>query len=226
MIAQSHRLIVNFHGIGTPWKGVPDEELAFWCPENEWLAIADSLARLSEQPGLSLELTFDDGNTSDFEHALPALVERGLTATFFPCASRIGASHYLSAEQLVALRGSGMSIGSHGWAHVDLRQTDAEQLRRETVDARDRLAEASQGPVDTFAIPFGSYDRRVLRSLRAYRCVYTSDRGLAAGNPWLAPRCSYTREWNSESPSQVIRDEESVPARLRRAVVLALKRLR
>lgn len=226
MVAERRRLIVNFHGIGTLWNGLPDDELAYWCPESEWLAITDSLARLSEQPGVSLEITFDDGNLSDFEHALPALVERGLTATFFPCAGRIGAPHYLSAEQLVELRGSGMSIGSHGWAHVDLRRADAEQLKREADDARDRLAQASQGPVETFAIPFGSYDRRVLGALRPYRRVYTSDRGLAAGTRWLTPRCSYTREWTPETPSQIIRDERPVSLRLRRAAVRALKRLR
>ena len=35
-------------------------------------------------------LTFDDGNRSDFEHALPMLEQYGYSATFYICGNRIG----------------------------------------------------------------------------------------------------------------------------------------
>lgn len=223
---KSPRLVVNFHGVGDPWPGVSADEKPFWCPEHDWLTIADGLAVLTERTGLPLEITFDDGNVSDYELALPALLDRGLTATFFPCAARTGQPRYLSSEQLVALRQAGMSIGSHGWAHTDLRRLDDAALTRETIGSRDALIEASRGPVDSFAIPFGSYDRRVLNRLGSYQHVYTSDRALAMRQSWLTPRYSYTRDWHPGTPLRLAQERPSMLSRVRQAAMLTVKRLR
>ena len=67
-----------FHGIGTPGRDLEPDEDQFWIGREhfeELLSVAQELP--------SVELSFDDGNASDFSIALPALVERGLTASFF-----------------------------------------------------------------------------------------------------------------------------------------------
>ena len=195
------QLVVNFHGIGEPPQEIPDDERPYWCPRDEWLSLADALADLhAERP---LRITFDDGNASDVEEALPALLERGLTATFFVCAGRIGLPHYLDDEALHHLRSHGMRIGSHGWDHIDLRTLDAAQLRHETEGSRERLAEHG---VDEFALPFGSYDRRVLRSLEPYRHVHTSDGG-ATRDGWLVPRTSYVRGWTADGLTRLVTEQ-------------------
>ena len=214
------QLVVNFHGIGEPPQEIPDDERPYWCPRDEWLSLADALADLhAERP---LRITFDDGNASDVEEALPALLERGLTATFFVCAGRIGLPHYLDDEALRHLCGHGMAVGSHGWDHVDLRTVDSTTLRRETEGSRERLSEFD---VDEFALPFGSYDRRVLRSLGGYRRVHTSDGGLASDG-WLVPRSSYTLGWEPPTLRLLAENDASAWARWRRRGKVLLKSLR
>lgn len=222
---RSARLVVNFHGIGDPWSGVPEDERPFWCPSDRWPAFADELAAMTDHSHMPIDITFDDGNASDIDLALPALVQRGLHATFFPCAARLGEPGYLSASDLTTLRAAGMAIGSHGWAHVDLRRTTPSELQREAKEARTTLSLASQGPINAFAVPFGSYDRRTLRALRGFDSVYTSDRTLANGSAWLKPRFSYTADWTPDILPRLAQPAHG-SAKLRRSITLMLKRLR
>lgn len=62
------------------------------------MSILDWLPRVSADMRILIELTFDDGNASDLTIAAPALQARGLAASFFVCASRIGQAGDLGAE--------------------------------------------------------------------------------------------------------------------------------
>lgn len=220
------RLVVNFHGIGEPWAGVPADEVDYWCPRDEFLPLLDELVRVRDAAGVQLQVTFDDGNLSDVTDALPALGERGLSATFFICAGRLGLPNYLDEHHLRHLRDAGMAIGSHGWDHADLRRTDDSALARETDGARTRLVEASVGPVEDFALPFGSYDRRVLHALRGHREVYTSDRGRAPLKSWVTARESYVRGWEPGDVTRMAEARVSQVERVRRRVKRFLKSVR
>jgi peptidoglycan/xylan/chitin deacetylase (PgdA/CDA1 family) len=74
-----------------------------------------------------------------------------------------------------------MEIGTHGMYHRDWRKIDEVALNVEIVDARRRIEDICGIAVTKAAIPFGSYDRRVLRRLRSepFKHLYTSDGGLA-----------------------------------------------
>ncbi|MGA8046775.1 MAG: polysaccharide deacetylase family protein [Dermatophilaceae bacterium] len=219
------RVVLIFHGIGDAPRWVPSHERRFWCPRREWPGIADALADAS-LTGSSVEVTFDDGNASDVVDALPALLERGLTATFNICAGRIGRPGYLDEQALLHVREAGMTIGSHGWDHVDLRTLPRAELVHETRDSRDRIAEACEGPVTAFAVPFGSYDRRVLRHLRSYSTVYTSDATSTRGRPWLVPRWTYVRGWTPATVSHLVHEGELPRHRLRQRTAMVVKRWR
>jgi peptidoglycan/xylan/chitin deacetylase (PgdA/CDA1 family) len=220
------RLIINFHGIGDPWDGVPKDERPYWCPRALWPAMADAIAGVAEQGKVRVEVTFDDGNLSDAEEAMSVLLERQLKATFHVCAGRIGEPRYLTGDHLRALHDAGMEIGSHGWSHVDLRGVPDPELLRETVESRVRVAEACGANVTSFAIPFGSYDRRVLRSLKCYRTVYTSDRMRAPLTGWLIPRHSYQQGWRPQDIERFASERYSVMVRTRRRAILLYKRWR
>jgi peptidoglycan/xylan/chitin deacetylase (PgdA/CDA1 family) len=99
-----------------------------------------------------------------------------------------------------------MSIGSHGWTHSPWRGLDADQARRELVDARTRLAEASDGAIQDAALPLGRYDRRLLSRLRkaGYRTVFTSDRHPARSSEWLQARYSVTAQDSAESIRSIL----------------------
>lgn len=219
------RVVLNFHGIGDPPRGVPRDEHPFWCPRNQWPRMVDALAE-AVRDGSPVEVTFDDGNASDLEDALPALLERNLTATFHVCAGRIGRPGYLDEPALVRLRDAGMVIGSHGWNHVDLRALTEQELIQETHESRTRIVEACGAPVTDFAVPLGSYDRRVLRHLREYRTVYTSDATTARQPTWLVPRWSYVRAWTPQLVGDLARGRESARHRWRQRASMAVKRWR
>lgn len=220
------RLVLNFHGIGTPGDDVPADEVPYWCPADEWPALADALAEVAGSAEVALEITFDDGNLSDVTHALPALVERGLAATFFVCAGRVGAPGYVGVLELAELQAAGMLIGSHGWDHLDLRRLDRAALQRETDGSRHRLSELVGRRITEFAVPFGSYDRRVLRHLRRYRHVHTSDGGRAPATSWVVPRTSYVRGWGPADVRSLAWDPESPPERVKRLAKRLAKSLR
>jgi peptidoglycan/xylan/chitin deacetylase (PgdA/CDA1 family) len=188
-IGGARELILTFHGLGEPPAGIAEAERRVWVPV-AWLeAILDAL------PRRGVELAFDDGNASDMRHALPALAERGRRARFFVLASRIGAEGYLSAHDVARLHAAGMDIGSHGLRHRDWRKLSDRELHDELVVSRRALGELVEDDVAEAACPFGSYDRRVLRALRAagYRRVYNSDGGRGSARSWLAPRTTVHR---------------------------------
>jgi len=185
----ARELILTFHGLGEPPHAVPDSERDVWVPVEWFEALVDAL------PRGGVRLAFDDGNASDIESALPALREREVSARFFPLTGRIGSAGYLSADDIVALSAAGMRIGSHGLHHRDWRGLTDVDLREELAGSRAMLAELLDAEVTEAACPFGSYDRRVLRALRAagYERVFTSDGGTHAAGAWLCSRTTISK---------------------------------
>ncbi|HLM84746.1 MAG TPA: polysaccharide deacetylase family protein [Solirubrobacteraceae bacterium] len=183
-------LILTFHGLGEPPDTVTEGERKVWVPVEWFEAIVATL------PRAGVALAFDDGNDSDLQHALPTLLRFGMTARFFPLVGRIDANGYLSAEAILELSAAGMRIGSHGLHHRDWRKLDDEELRAELLTPREQLSRIIGSEITEAACPFGSYDRRVLRALRAagYRRTFNSDGGTASAGSWLSPRTSVHRE--------------------------------
>lgn len=216
------RIHLCFHGIGTaPAEREPGES-RYWVAEALFLRVLDDVGQL---PWVSL--SFDDGNRSDAAVALPALRERGLTATFFALAGRLDDPASLSPHDLRELADAGMRIGTHGWHHRSWRQLTDAAARRELVDARIALSEASGTDITEAALPLGQYDRAALARLRAasYRAVYTSDRYPARERAWLRPRYSIAVDDTLDSVRRIAAGRP-VPRAARNAFASAVKRLR
>jgi peptidoglycan/xylan/chitin deacetylase (PgdA/CDA1 family) len=181
---------ISFHGIGAPHPGVGPEDQDYFITPDFFLALLDEVAGRPE-----VELSFDDGYISDLEVALPALVERSLSARFFPVAGRFGESGFVDAADVKALAAAGMPIGSHGMRHRSWRTLDTDSAHEELSVARSIIASAAEQTITTAACPFGAYDRQVLRELRrcGYTKVFTSDRRRAQADAWLQPRYGLTR---------------------------------
>lgn len=192
-----------FHGIGECRQEREPGEAGYWVRQATFLAILDIAAEDS-----SIEISFDDGNRSDVDVALPALIERGLKATFFPLAGRLDDPDSLGVNDLSGLVAAGMTIGTHGWSHVPWRGLTADERQRELVDARMVLTEACDRTIDSAALPLGRYDRSLLRQLRSngYRRVYTSDRYRSRRNAWLQARFSITARDTVDSVSRLVTD--------------------
>ena len=173
------------HGIGRPARALDPGEDERWVTVEQFEQVLDAVGERSD-----VHLTFDDGNESDVEIALPRLVERGSTAEFFPFAGRLGQRGYLDRTGLRELARAGMEIGSHGWEPRDWRRLDERHAHRELEDAPRLLGDLCGQPVCRFSLPFGKYDRRVLARLRQAGAtrVYTSDGGTARDDGWLQAR--------------------------------------
>lgn len=181
--------VMNFtvHGVGSQTRQLDPGEAATWVEIVQLEQVLDAAMERS-----NMRLTFDDGNCSDVHIALPRLLERGLKAEFFLLAGQVGEPGRIDKSGLRELVAAGMSIGSHGWAHRDWRTLDDATAEQEIDQALRALTKLSGQPVNRVAVPFGSYDRVVLRRLRraGVSRVYTSDGGRARVDAWLQPRTS------------------------------------
>lgn len=218
-------LVLTFHGLGTPVVPLSEGEGPYFVPVETYRKTISSLAELEKRTSRKIRITFDDGNLSDYSVGVPALLEAGRTGEFFVLAGRIGTKGYLSGAQIRDMVASGMSIGSHGWGHVDWRALDEEGRQREFYDARRRIEDEAGVAVTQAAIPFGAFDRFVLGSLKqaGYSQVSSSNGGLCYASSWFRPR------W---SPTQAFAPERDLPPRLafrqvlRGTVYAPLRRLR
>ena len=221
---ETRSIILTFHGVGAPMREFEPSESDFWLSRDRFLSVLDSVAGRED-----VRITFDDGNASDVEHALPALRERGLRATFFVVASRIGKPAFLDAGAIRELTAAGMVIGCHGMRHRRWRRARraiaARGARRREGDPRgDRRA-----PVVEAACPFGSYDRRVAphaaRRGLPPRLHERPRHGAARGLPAGAQHASGGRRQRTCSKRIVATDAAPFRAWARRAK-LAVKRWR
>lgn len=115
--------------------------------------------------GRLVGITFDDGYADFATHALPVLARHGFTATVFMVAGKLGGSNdwdeqgptkqLMSADQVRTAARMGIEIGSHGVAHIRLSEADADVLREEIVESRERLEAVVGAPVRGFCYPYG-----------------------------------------------------------------------
>lgn len=216
-----HR-ILTFHGLGAPPPWVEGSERTVWVDRDLFDATLDEVARWGDD----VAITFDDGNRSDAEIALPELRQRGLSATFFVVAERIGEPGYLDADDLRELARDGMVVGSHGLEHRSWRTLDDDLLDTHLQRARSILEEALGSPVTEASCPFGEYDRRVLKHLRrsGHERVYTSDGGATSRDGWLQARTTIQSDWGP--PATCLAQPDGAREQLLRTAKRTVKRWR
>lgn len=215
--------ILNFHGLGTPRQGLSPGERDCWISLKFFGEILDLIRNRKD-----VQITFDDSNETDHSLALPLLRAGNVVARFFVVAGRIGQGGYLTEHQLVSLAEAGMGFGSHGMYHRPWAGLDAPNLKEELVEAKSRLEQVLQTPVNEAACPFGSYNRRVLGMLRrtGYGRVYTSDRGPARSDAWIQPRNTIMQKHNLSDISRMLAPQPPGLPQLWRRLKLLIKRVR
>ena len=121
-----------------------------------------------------------------------------------------------------------MEVGTYGNDHRRWRGLDESALNTEIREARRHIEDLCGVAVRRAAIPFGSYDRRLLQRLRdeQFECVYTSDRGLARSDAWLKPRDTMDNTWRETDIKRVLAARPSLRTRLRRNIAMLYKRVR
>lgn len=215
--------IINFHGIGSPDTTIDDGEKPYWVSENMYREI---ISRAAAHPRRKdIRITFDDGNQSDLEIAAPLLVQYDLKGSFYILTGRFEKTAYLSTSDCRKLIEMGMSIGLHGRDHVDWRNINTEQLHSETITARQELSKATGSSIDSVAIPFGAYNRKIINHLRqqGFKRVYTSDGGQSRDG-FIRPRTSIQASMSMTDIDAILDGSEALKPRLRRAISTFLRR--
>ena len=216
---------MNFHGLGAAKRPYEDGEEPYWISEEQFRAALD----LVEDAAVPVVITFDDGNDSDYLLGVPELRKRGLEATFFVLAGKIGRSGYLTREMVAEIDADPLfAIGSHGMDHrawPDLADTD---LQNEIAGAQSTLSEICGRPVSEAGLPFGRYDRRVLAKLQetGHSTIYSSDGmpRLRQSNP--IPRYSIRKDTSMGDLAKMIANQGSIMARAKSELRSTLKALR
>jgi peptidoglycan/xylan/chitin deacetylase (PgdA/CDA1 family) len=214
---------ITFHGVGPPNRSLEDGEGEVWITTRGFEAALDEVVGRSD-----VVISFDDGNQSDLTYALPRLIERQLTATFFVLAGLLDEPTRLTRQGVRELQAAGMSVGSHGWSHRSWRHLRGSAKTQELVDATALLEDLCQRPVRSAAIPFGLYGRSTLSKLRAAGMIkaFTSDGGPATRSAWLQPRSSIKSGMVASDVAKLVAPDPSPAMWAKRGVKRVVKRWR
>jgi len=200
-----------------------------WTPLDldEYLRALDSRGRTER----SFLVTIDDALQSVADVGAPLLAEAAVPSVLFaPCGLLGGRTAWLdeqpnepilSAGTLSGLQSLGVEIGVHGWDHASMADMSDADLRRNTVEARDAIADVTGSAPRAFAYPYGDYDDRTIDAVA--RAGYTvafsvySDRGRHAisrsdvkpGDSLTAFRCKliprYRAIWRAAGVAKPVR---------------------
>ena len=133
--------------------------------------------------GSSVEfiLTFDDGYRNYIYNALPILDQYSFKSIVFLIAENLNdkSGKYINSNDLKSLvNHTGVTIGMHGYGHIDLSSLSDEHL----VEELENIKEACN-PIDFstsyFSLPFGRANDNVISKLveQGYTDIFTSDYG-------------------------------------------------
>ena len=129
----------------------------------------------------SIVITFDDGAADNFNIAYPVLKKYNLRATFFIVTDSVGKKNNLTWDQIREMSSGGMEIQSHTHTHHNLYELGETEVKRELQVSKSILEEQINRAVDVVALPYGSGDNNLVRTI-ALELGYT----FACNSTWGA----------------------------------------
>ena len=209
---------IVFHGIGEPERSLERGEDRYWISADRFYRCLDAVLSLPDPS--SVYISFDDGNASDHDLALPALAERGLTADFFVLTGRVDQPGSLASDQIGALHRAGMGVGSHGMHHLNWREIAPDTLRTELEGSRAALERICGATIDRASVPFGRFNRQVVAAARAagYRRLATNEGGSFPRGAFMAPRTNMRADMTDQDYLDLIRGDERFLRKVRRLI--------
>ncbi|WP_438727179.1 polysaccharide deacetylase family protein [Parasphingorhabdus sp. DH2-15] len=216
--------IINFHGIGAPVRAFEYGEEPYWISRDFFTDILDMLQR---QPR-PFAISFDDGNNSDYAIAVPELQQRRLKADFFVLAGKLNQPGYLTSDQVRIIDNDDLfTIGSHGLHHQPWPDLDKDEMQREITASRAILSDLCNRPIVDAGLPFGRYNRNVMRSLQnaGYKRIYSSDGGQRVITTNPIPRFSVRNDTALSDLADTLNNSAHISQRIRNEVKARIKAL-
>lgn len=100
----------------------------------------------------AVSLTFDDGDPTQVNIAIPEMNKRNIKGTFFLISSII-----MEKRKWKEVTAEGHEIASHSYSHKHPRKLSQSDVLRETKTARENLSREFHCPVNTFAYPYSEF---------------------------------------------------------------------
>lgn len=101
-------------------------------------SLYSSLMKVGSIPEKSVLITFDNGDVSQYRHAIPILEDQGFHGVFFVtgksilnsrCSEYRYGSGCMDIDQIRFLQSIGFEIGIHGYANMNFKSTNVNELR-------------------------------------------------------------------------------------------------
>ena len=144
-------------------------------------------------------VTLDDGWSSQYTWARPALKQRGLRATYYLVSEgvRDNWTDYLTVPQVQTLLAENNEISSHTLTHPDLPTLSATQVEAQLRDSQAWLkSQFGLASVPAFASPYGHYNDAILATVKKY---YGSHRTVNGGHNFADSNIYQLRAYDVES---------------------------
>ncbi|MCA1777847.1 MAG: polysaccharide deacetylase family protein [Xanthomonadaceae bacterium] len=184
-----------------------------------WLPVAGEALCAIERPNNGYDrgsdycnpvlITFDDGDASLIDTALPILEDLRLGAVFFVTRDFVGKPGMINHRALRRISRAGMVIGSHGVSHRFLNTLSRPELEIELTHSREFLEQVTGREVVLLSLPGGRGGKREIEMAGAagYRSVFGSAPGNNQNTPAgsLIERVAITREVGLDQFRQILR---------------------
>jgi len=151
----------------------------------------DHLSTGAALPPRPVLLSFDDAQGTQAVEALPQLVKRKMTGTFFAMTVVLGKTGWLSNDDLRRMDAAGMTIAAHTYDHHRVDRYTAPDYPLQLQKPRELLEKILGKPVQHFAYPYGAWNAAALPHVAAagYRTAFQlSDKPLDPAVPLLTLR--------------------------------------
>lgn len=160
--------ILLYHGVNDSTFGMEElfvrpaefEMQMKYLHDNRYTPITFEEIEQHEKFSKPVIITFDDGNTDNFQYAYPVLKKYNMKATIFMIAGYIDHPEYLSARQMQQMSDI-ISFQSHTFSHSRLSLLPDEKKREEFVKSKEMIEKNTQKPVIALSYPYGDFDPQV-----------------------------------------------------------------
>ena len=128
-----------------------------------------SLAKALAKPDRkNVVLTFDDGAQHLWDYAIPELLKRGMTASFFIPTHHIGQTNswdvaegraevqLMDSAAIRELKAIGMEVGGHSHQHIRLGEIEETHVLHELTTSKAILDDLLEANIQSMAWPYGS----------------------------------------------------------------------
>ncbi|MBJ7540854.1 polysaccharide deacetylase family protein [Streptococcus sp. SL1232] len=183
--ASNANLIVDPTTFESHIKRLSDEGYYFLTPEEAYKVLTENV--LPNGNSKIIWLTFDDSLWDFYDNAYPILKKYKAKATNNVITSTVGNSANLSLDQMLEMKGQGMSFQSHTSTHPDLSASDDNTQKTEMSDAKSYLDNNLSQDTITIAYPAGRYSDTTLQLAGElnYKLGITTNEGIADKNDGL-----------------------------------------